>query len=430
MSYITRGGTGGGMGRLGKTWDTTRQYLALEHSMRTLLVTSAIMNFSDGLWTPLLGLYVTNDLGVSLLMFGLMTTVQQLVSSLTTFPSGFLSDNFGRKKILLASSFFSFFALITLFFVRDLPWLFLVSIFQGLNAAIVGPSKSAYVTEVVPEDRRGVAYSTLALFQSLSNVVATWMAGVIAYVFGFVWVFCFAVTLEGIALLVIALYLQESLRREPGTQAPSRDSMVAQFKNGVIILKNPALLAVLCGIVFHQLGLGISNPYLTIYAQNVLGFSLPMIGLLLSLERLGILIGHFPSGRIVDRYGGEICFAFHIFTTSPIMILFTVTENPFLVSFCLFAWGLTFGLDNVSRQKLIPKYRSDAGIAMAFGVISLIAGTVSIISPTIGAWVWDYFSAQAVFYASAAINVLGSLPLFVLWLHQRKGKAVRQQAST
>jgi len=362
-------------------------------------------------------------------MFGLMTTVRQLVSSLTIFPSGFLSDNFGRKKILVASNLSSILSLITLFFVRDLPWLFLVSIFQGLNMALVGPSKSAYVAEVVSEERRGVAYSTLALFQSLSNVIATLIAGVIAKVFGFFWVFCFALTLEVSALIVTAVYLRESLSRETVTKSPSMESAFRQFKNGLIILKNPALLAVLLGIVFHQLGLGISNPYLTIYTQQVLLFSLPMISLMLGLQQLGIFIGHFPSGRLVDKYGGEISFAFHIFVTGPTMILFTVTRNPFLASFILFSWGLTFGLDNVSRQKLIPKYRSEAGIAMAFSVISLIAGVVSMISPTIGAWVWTNFSPQSVFYASAAINTLGSLPLFILWLNQRKGNKGRPLSS-
>jgi DHA1 family tetracycline resistance protein-like MFS transporter len=380
------------------------------------------MNLGSSLWGPLLGLYITDNLGVSLLMLGLMTTVRQLVSSLTIFPSGFLSDNFGRKKILMASNLSSIFALITLFFVQDIPWLFLVAIFQGLTQAFVGPSKSAYVTDVVSEERRGVAYSTLALFQSLSNVIATIIAGTIADVFGFFWVFCFALTLEVIALIVTTVYLKESLRRDTVTRTTSMESVFRQFKNGLIILKNPALLAVLFSIVFHQLGLGISNPYLTIYTQKVLHFSLPMISLMLGLQRLGIFIGHFPSGRLVDKYGGEISFAFHIFVTGPTMILFTVTRNPFLASFILLSWGLTFGLDNVSRQKLIPKYRSDAGIAMAFGVISLIAGIVSMISPTIGAWVWTNFSPQSVFYASAAINVLGSLPLFIMWLYQRKGE--------
>lgn len=79
--------------------DKTRQFLALDKSLRTLLVTSVIMNLGSSLWGPLLGLYITNNLGVSLMMFGLMTTVRQLTQSLTIFPSGFLSDNFGLKNI-------------------------------------------------------------------------------------------------------------------------------------------------------------------------------------------------------------------------------------------------------------------------------------------------------------------------------------------
>ena len=95
------------MGFLSNTLDKTRQYLALEKSLRALLVTSVIMNLGSSLWGPLLGLYIY-DLGVSLLMFGLMNTVRQLVSSLTIFPSGFLSDNFGRKKILMDPTFSRF----------------------------------------------------------------------------------------------------------------------------------------------------------------------------------------------------------------------------------------------------------------------------------------------------------------------------------
>jgi predicted MFS family arabinose efflux permease len=102
------------------------------------------------------------------------------------------------------------------------------------------------------------------------------------------------------------------------------------------------------------------------------------------------------------------------------MVLFTISVNPVLASVVLFLWGLTFGLDNVSRQSLIAKYRSQAGVATAYGVISLISGMVALVSPAVGGLIWAQFSPQAVFYASAAINVLGSLPLFMLWLHNRK----------
>ena len=402
-----------------KAINKTRNYLALEKSLRALIIIVVLTRLSNNLWVPLLGLYVTGELGVSLIMYGLMNTTNQLVLSLAIFPSGFFSDNFGRKNMIILSIIFSILALITLFFVKNIPWLFLVSIFQGLNLAFIGPSQSAYVIDVIQDKRRGIAFATIAFFRSLSTTIAVFIAGAIATIINFYGVFGAALAFQLISLIVTIFYLKESLRRDTFETKPSKESLFRQLRDGLTILKSPPLLAVLFGIVFHQLGIGIQNPYITIYADNILMFSLPTISLMLGLERLGIFIGHLPGGRIVDKYGGEVSFAFHILATSPLMILFTVTKNPSFAGLILFSWGLTFGLDNVSRQKLIPKYRSKSKIATAFGVISLIAGVTSLVSPTIGGWVWTNYTPQTVFYASAIANVLGSIPLFALWLYNR-----------
>jgi len=410
------------MNLLHKAVGKTIDYLALERSLRVLLLTSLIMNLGNNLWVPLLGLYVTNNLGISTLLYGVMNTVQGLASSLSMLPSGFLSDLFGRKRIIILSYISSILCLAILFFANDLPFLFLVMIFRGLSMAFMEPSKSAYVIDLVSDDKRGRSFASLALLQSLSTVIATSIAGTIASVFGFHWLFTTSLILESISLAITVFYLKESLRGGNVQAEPSKETLSIQFKNGLAILRSPPLLAILFGIVFHQMGIGIENPYLTIYARNLLMFTLPTVSLMLGLEQLGILVGHLPSGRIVDKYGGEISFALHILATSPTMILFTLAGDPLLASSTLFLWGLTFGLDNVSRQKLIPKYRSRSGVATAFGVVSLIAGTISLVSPTIGGWLWTDFSPQTVFYASAAINALGSLPLFILWFHNRDEK--------
>jgi len=411
------------MGIIRRPLGRIASYFALDESLRGLLAASIMMNLAGSLWGSLLGLHITIGLGVPVLVFGLMGTVQQMVSSLTIFPSGFLSDNFGRKKMIVMSTVFSILTLATLLVVRDLPWLFLVSVFQGLSMSFLGPSVSAYVIDVAPQERRGQAYATLALFQSFIGIIGTSITGSIADTFGFTFVFGIALGLECVSLGVTILYLKESLGGDSVGAKTLRGSYFGQLKNGLVMLRNPSLLAVLFGIVFHQLGLGIQGPYVAIYASNLLLFSLPAISLMLGLQRLGIFLGHFPSGRIVDEYGGEIAFAFHIFVTSPAMVFFTFGGTPFLAGLDLFLWGLTFGLDNVSRQKLVAKYRSKSGTATAFGVISLVAGVISLVTPTIGGWVWTSFSPQTVFYASAATNILGSLPLFMLWLRNRSMKA-------
>lgn len=414
------------MGKVDDRREKISAYLVLDKSLRALIVTSAITNLSNNLWTPLLGLYITGNLGISALLFGLINTVQGLVTSLTELPSGFLSDIFGRKKMMILSCVFSILTLATLLIVVDLPLLFLVSIFQGLSTGFIDPSLSAYVTDAVSYERRGAAYATLAVFQSFSTVVATSAGGTIAGNFGFVWIFRLGIIFQSFTLIGLTFYLRESLNRNVLQSRPTMRNSIRQFRNGLAILKSPPLLAVLLGIVFHQLGLGIESPFLTIYAGDVLLFALPTISLMLGMQQLGIFIGHFPSGRIVDKFSGEITFAFHIAVTSPVLILYTFSRNPLFVSMVLFAWGLTFGLDNVSRQKLISKYREESGVATAFGAINLVAGLVSLASPAVGGWIWTSSSPQMVFYVSALVNVLGSLPLFFLWAHNRSSNQDRR----
>ncbi|MCX8183793.1 MAG: MFS transporter [Crenarchaeota archaeon] len=410
------------MSPLGRMISRFSDYLVLEENLRVLSFVNAVMSFAGSLYGSLLGLYITGTLGVSILIFGFMNTARDLVSSLASFPSGVFSDIFGRKKMMLLAIVFSILTLLLLFLFKDPLWLLIALVFQGLSTSFMGPSSSAYVIDVTPEEKRGKAYATLAFLQSLSSILATSVAGIIAVLLGFYWLFAAALILGSAALCGTMLFLKESLDYSAERVEKGRRNGLSftDFKNGLASLKNPLLLAVLLGIVFHTLGIGIQGPYLAIYAENVLAFSLPTISLMLSAEQLGILIGHLPSGKIVDKYGGEISFAFHIAATSPCMILFTISRNPILASAILLLWGLTFGLDNVSRQSLIAKYRSQAGVATAYGVINLISGMVALISPAVGGAIWTSFSPQLVFYTSAAINVLGSLPLFTLWLHNRK----------
>jgi MFS family permease len=387
-------------------------------------MTSIIRNLGISLWEPLLGLYLTGNIGVSLIIFGVMTTIRQLVSSIASFPSGFLSDNVGRKTMIMISLACSIVAVGTLLVTTHLPQLFVVSIFRGLSTAFLGPSKSAYIIDMIPDERRGVAFSTIAFFESLSNIIAVSLSGVIATVAGFPTVFTTALVLEALALLSTIIYLREpsskALTEEHTHELIPKTTVWTQLKNGLTLLRSPPFLAVLMGIVFHQLGLGIEGPYLTIYARDLLLFSLPIISVMLGVQRFGILLGQFPSGRLVDKYGGEIAFAFHIFVTSPVMILFTIMGQPLLASVILFSWGLTFGLDTVSRQKLVGTYRAASGVATAFGIIGLVSGGLSLITPTVGSWVWTNFSPQWVFYAAAAANVLGAIALLMLWVYRKR----------
>ncbi|MGQ9596400.1 MAG: MFS transporter [Thermoproteota archaeon] len=112
--------------------------------------------------------------------------------------------------------------------LKDPLWFFIALIFQGLSTSFIGPSSSAYVIYVIPKERRGKAYATLAFLQSLSSIVATSVAGIIAVLFGFLWFFAVALILESITLCGMLLYLNESLSYKLEMAGGSSEQIVLQ----------------------------------------------------------------------------------------------------------------------------------------------------------------------------------------------------------
>lgn len=80
----------------------------------------------------------------------------------------------------------------------------------------MGPSGSAYIIDVIPEEKRGTAYATLAFLQSLSSIIATSAAGIIAVLVGFYWLFAAVLTLESAALCGNNAFLKRIFRLSGG----------------------------------------------------------------------------------------------------------------------------------------------------------------------------------------------------------------------
>ena len=111
------------MNPLRRMVDRLSAFLVLDEELLVLSFINVVMSFSGSLYGSLLGIYITGTLGVSILIFGLMNTTRDLISSLASFPSGVISDNFGRKKMMLLAIVFSISTLVLLFLFKEPFWL-------------------------------------------------------------------------------------------------------------------------------------------------------------------------------------------------------------------------------------------------------------------------------------------------------------------
>lgn len=119
----------------------------------------------------------TKNIGVSLIGTILIYAVYNLVAAVVSFPSGFLSDKFGRKSVLLTSFLMFLISLagfaLTHNFILIAVLFFLYGAYQGIFRAV----GKAYASDFVPQELRAGSIGLFNAVVGLSGLVASITAG-------------------------------------------------------------------------------------------------------------------------------------------------------------------------------------------------------------------------------------------------------------
>ncbi len=102
---------------------------------------------------PVLPLF-SQALGAGDAVIGLIAAVSPMAGILFSFPVGVLSDQIGRRRLLIVSGAIFISAPLLYLFIYDPIWLIPVRFFHGMATAILGPVVSAMIAERFPE-RKG-----------------------------------------------------------------------------------------------------------------------------------------------------------------------------------------------------------------------------------------------------------------------------------
>jgi DHA1 family multidrug resistance protein-like MFS transporter len=138
-----------------------------------LLVNSAVLALfflRAGIRSTLVPLYASLNLGLSEERIGLLLTLAAVVTSLVTFPSGWLSDKIGRKIPIMCCLFLSALAIILIPFQTKMSTLLIVMAFYGLSTGLQG-SIAAWPADVAPRDKLGTAMGLYRVIGDIGFVV-------------------------------------------------------------------------------------------------------------------------------------------------------------------------------------------------------------------------------------------------------------------
>ena len=400
-----------------------RRYLAIE-GLFPLILCEFLISAGIAFWSQLLSIHL-KTIGFTVVGIGLRSTIQALLTALTLMPAGLISDRIGRRKLLIFSYGLTLLYVISLVFLRDFYAILLTTVLHGAALGIRNTVVSAYAADRVSPNNRGMAFASISFFQILARIVAIAGGSFIADAFGFVRVFQTSSIVSLTTVFLAAYLLQESLKaKQIEATVVERVSLYQSTLDALNLLKDRNMLLLMAGTIIHRVGMQTVAPFLSLYANVVLGFNLITVGFLLNARQVGDVVGQLPVGKLIDRFGGETAMFLHVFMTAPIIYFYSVTNNLFLVFIIFLIWGTELGWDMPSRRLLIIKYGKGVGTATALGSMQAVIAIAGLIAPTLGGWLWDTLGPASVFQVSAIYNMFASIPFLILMLKARRENRV------
>jgi MFS family permease len=317
---------------------------------------------------PVLSLF-SQALGADDAVIGLIAAVSPLAGILFSFPVGVLSDNLGRRKLLIASGVVFLSAPLLYLLITDPFWLIPVRFFHGTATAILVPVISAVIAERFP-DTKGAMLGQFSSATLLGRTIAPVIGGVIIAYFVF-WpgliayriVYLVAAFAAVPVLIMILMYSEDrSAAHEVVPLSRFRESFVTFFSHAV--LRATALVDMATYFAFGAFETFLP---LVLASQGITAFQ---TGIIFAVQVL-IIAGTKPFfGKLADRFDKRVQIA-----AGLVILGCSVAIIPLVSSFALFllvsaTLGLGMSLSTVATSAYVADIAHKEQIGASMGALS------------------------------------------------------------
>ncbi|PGZ34520.1 MFS transporter [Bacillus anthracis] len=349
--------------------------MASKNKILTLLfIGSAIGNFDRYIMNYAV-LFIMKDLNLSSSATGILLSSFFAGYALMQIPSGWLSDRFGPKKVLLiAISVWSIFTVLT-----GLAWslfsLIIIRFLFGIGESGFQPASTKLISITYPKTERAHAISIILSTGPMILCIIPIISAALFTTIGWRAMF---ILLGGVGIIISVLYwhflkLPESNSKETDIQiAPSKENGIARSLFKTPIMWNFLIASFSINIV--QWGL---STWLPTYFVKVRNIDLISLGWLQLIPGVVAILSTYVSGYIIDRLptgkerltGGIACLGigismYFMFTASSVVaciiyqtiisifIMFVIVLLPvtLLKQFPSSVIGTAMGISNTGGQ--------------------------------------------------------------------------------
>jgi MFS family permease len=379
-------------------------FAGLSRNSFFLAFASLFADISTEMLYPVLPVFLTQTLGASGSIVGLVEGFAQATQNVVQGFSGAVSDKLQKRKSIALIGYFLAALGKPLMGISTI-WqaVFGARLLDRLGAGIRSAPRDALIAASVAEENRGRAFGLEGIGDNAGAFLGPILAAILLYGLHIEMRTIFYVALiPGLLAFLMILLVTE---RPATTAAKAKlDTSLWQFPRGY--------WKYLLVIALFNLG-NSSNSFLVLRTRD-LGASLESTILIYAGFNLIATLISYPAGFFSDRWGRKkvLLASFLIFALA--YLGFALTPNLFLSAAFFAFYGLYEGIfrsvGKAFASDFVPQQLRAGGI----GWYSTVVGLLQLIASIVAGLLWDQISHTAVFYYGVASAVVGSIALLLL----------------
>ena len=390
------------------------RYRKLPRNVFAISLVSLLNDASSEIIYPLLPILLTSVLGASPRAIGIIEGAAESVSSLIKLLAGYLSDRFGKRKILVVSGY-ALAALARPFLAFATSWqqVLAIRLTDRVGKGVRSAPRDAMIADAVAIEQRGIAFGFHRAMDHGGAVIGPLLGFVLVLLFvtnqnaptriEFTWVLMLAAVPAIAAVLVSIFFMRESTLlapRETEVKKLSLRGFDSNFKRFLLIL---ALFTLSNS----------TDSFLILRARNI-GVSIKGSLLLWSAHHCMKVLSSLWGGDLSDRLGRKRLIVSGWILYAAVYAGFAFVSNQYSIWVLFLIYGIYFGLAEGAEKALVADLVKPEQRGTAYGLYNLAFGITVFPASLLMGVIWDWKGPTAAFLVSAILGATAALLLLLM----------------
>lgn len=356
-------------------FETFRATLKQDRHVWPLLIMICCSMMGTGMVVPMLSVYAAT-FGVTSTLVGMLVTIFGVGRLIANFPSGWLSQNVGRRPLLVAGPLIvaggSLGAALTSGFVELCFWRFVQGVGSGMYltvslAALADASTSATRARIV-----GFYQLALQMGATLGSV----FGGFTAKLFGLTAPFWAMLVISLITALVALFSFHDA------KPAPSRSlsGALASEKRGMFSAPFLGISFVSCVAFFTRTACMFQ--LIPLIGQDTFGLDVSQIGIGIAIIAGTMMLAMPFNQMVIEKIGARMAVVYSMLGMAASLAVIVIGPQPYWFWLCMVLYGLTGGFNapavGAYSIAILPRrqYGAGMGLQRTISDIGYVAGPV------------------------------------------------------